>query len=150
MFIIVTLSAELSFMECFEKNKFLGQVSMGNLTYFLLNFSLVSRIFCKFSSVTQLCPTLNDPMDCYMPGLPVHHQLLKLAQTHVHWVGDAIQPSYSLSSPSPPAVNLSQHQGLFKGVSSSYRMAKVFRFQPQHQSFQCPPVLPSVLQRSFW
>ena len=69
-----------------------------------------------FSSVTQSFPTFCDPMDCSMPGLPVLHQPLELAQTHVHWVGDAIQPSHPLSSPSPPAFNLSQHQGLFKWV----------------------------------
>ena len=72
----------------------------------------------QFSLVTQLCPTLSDPMDCSMPGLPVHHQLLEFIQTHVHWIGDAIQPSHPLSSPSPPTFNLSQHQGLFKWVSS--------------------------------
>ena len=68
----------------------------------------------QFSSVTQLCPTLCDPTDCSMPGFPVHHQLLELAQNHVHRVSEAIQPSHPLSSPSPPAFNLSQHQGLFK------------------------------------
>ena len=68
----------------------------------------------QFSSVTQSCPTLCDPMDCNTPGLPVHHQLPEFTQTHVHWVSDAIQPSHPLSSPSPPAFNLSQHQGLFK------------------------------------
>ena len=67
---------------------------------------------------TQSCPTLCNLMNCSTPGLPVHHQLLELTQTHVHAVGDAIQPSHPLSSPSPPAFNLSQHQGLFKGVSS--------------------------------
>ena len=67
----------------------------------------------QFSSVAQLCPTLCDPMNRSTPGLPVHHQLLELAQTHVHWVNDAIQPSNPLTSPSPPAFNLSQHQGLF-------------------------------------
>ena len=71
----------------------------------------------QFSSVTQSCPTLFDPMDHSMPGLPVHHQLLELAQTHVHQVSDAIQPSHPLSSPSPPAFHLSQHQGLFEWVS---------------------------------
>ena len=65
-----------------------------------------------FSSV-QSCPALCNPMDCSMPGFPVHHQLLELAQTHVHEVSDAIQPSHPLSSPSPPAFNLSQNQGLF-------------------------------------
>ena len=71
----------------------------------------------QFSSVAQSCPTLCDPMDCSTPGLPVHHQLPEFAQTHVHWVGDAIQPSHPLSSPSPPAFSLSQHQGLFQWVS---------------------------------
>ena len=65
-------------------------------------------------SVTKPCTTLCDPMDCSTPGLPVRHQLLEFTQTHVHWVSDAIQPSHPLSSPSPPAFNLSQHQGLFK------------------------------------
>ena len=75
-------------------------------------------------------------MDCSTPGFPVHHQLPELAQTHVHWVGDAIQPSHSLSPPSPPALNLSQHQGLFQWVSSLHQVAKVLEFQLQHQSFQ--------------
>ena len=66
-----------------------------------------------------------DPMDCSAPGLPVHHQLLELTLTHVHRVGDAIQPSHRLSSPSPPAFSLSQHQGLFKGVSSLHQVASV-------------------------
>ena len=73
-------------------------------------------------------------MGCSMPGFPVHHQLPELAQTHVHQVSDTIQPSHSLSSPSPPAFNLSQHQGLFTWVSSSHQVAKVLEFQ--HQSFQ--------------
>ena len=93
-------------------------------------------LLLSFSSVAQLCPTLCDPMDCSMPGLPVHHQLLELAQAHVHRVGDAIQSCHPLSSPSPPAINLSQHQGLFKWVSSSHQVAKVLEFQLQHQSFQ--------------
>ena len=77
----------------------------------------------QFSSV-QLCPTLCDPMDCSTPGLSVLHQLPELAQTYVHQIGDAIQPSHPLSSPSPPAFNLSQHQGLFQWVSSSYQVAR--------------------------
>ena len=77
------------------------------------------------SSVTQSCPTLCDPMDCSMPGFPVHHQLPEFTQTHVPWVSDAIQPSHPLSSPSPPVFNLSEHQGLFKWVSSSHQVAKV-------------------------
>ena len=84
----------------------------------------------------QSCPTLCNPMDHSMPGLPVHHQIPEFTQTHVHWVGDAIQPSHPLSSPSPPTFNLSQHQGLFQWVSSSRQVAKVLEFQLQHQSFQ--------------
>ena len=83
-------------------------------------------------SVPQSCPTLCDPMDCSMPGFSVHHQLPEIAQTHVHWVGDAIQ-SHPLSSPSPLAFNLSQHQGLFQWVSSSHQVAKGLAFQLQHQ-----------------
>ena len=75
-------------------------------------------------------------MDCSTLGFPVHHQHPELAQTHVHWAGDAIQPSPPLSSPSPPAFNLSQHQDLFKWVSSSHQEAKVLEFQLQHQYFQ--------------
>ena len=89
----------------------------------------------NFSSVAQSCPTLCDLMDCSTPGFPVHHQLPEFTQTHAHWVGDAIQPSHSLLSPSPPTFNLSQHQGLFKWVSSSYQVAKVLEFQLQHQTF---------------
>ena len=79
----------------------------------------------QFSSVAQLCPILCDPMDCSTPGFPSHHQLSEFTQTHVHSFGDAIQPSHPLSSPSPPALNLSQHQGLFKWVNSSHQVAKV-------------------------
>ena len=93
----------------------------------------------QFSSVTQTCPTLCDPMNSSMPGLPVHHQLPESTQTQVHWVGDAIKPSHPLSSPSPPALNLSQHQSLFKWVSSSHQVVKVLEFQLQHQSFQWTP-----------
>ena len=78
----------------------------------------------QFSSFALFSLTLCDPMDCSMPGLPVHHQLLEFTQTHVHWVSDAIQPSHPLSSPSPPAFNLFQHQGLFQWVSSSHEVAK--------------------------
>ena len=88
---------------------------------------MVSLLFVlsQFSSVAQSCLTLCDPTDCGTPGFPVHHQLLELTQTYVHWVGDAIQPSHSLLSPSPPAFNLSQHQGLFQWVSSLHQVAKV-------------------------
>ena len=90
------------------------------------------------SSVQSLSPipTLYNPMDCSTPGFPVHHQLLELAQTHVHWVSDAIQSSHPLSSPFPPAFNLSQHQGLFQWVSILHQVARVLELQFQHKSFQ--------------
>ena len=93
----------------------------------------------QFSSVAQSYPTLCDHMNPSTPGLPVHHQLPEFTQTHVHRVGDAIQPSHPLSSPSPPAFNLSQHQGLFQWVNSLHEVAKVLGFQLQHQSFQWTP-----------
>ena len=97
--------------------------------------------FCsvQFSSVTQSCPTLCDPMNCSTPGLPVHHHLSEFTQTHIHWVGDAIQPSHPLSSPSPPAPNPSQHESLFQWVNPSHEVAKVLEFQLQHHSFQRNP-----------
>ena len=93
----------------------------------------------QFSSLAQSCPTLCDPMNHSTPGLPVHHQLPEFTQTHVHRVGDAIQPSHPLSSPSPPASNPSQHQSLFQWVSSSQQVVKVLELQLQHQSFQWTP-----------
>ena len=93
----------------------------------------------KFSSVAQSCPTLCEPMNPSTPGLPVHHQLLEFTQTHVHRVSDAIQLSHPLLSPSPPAPNPSQHQGLFQWVNSSHEVAKVLEFQLQHHSFQRNP-----------
>ena len=92
-----------------------------------------------WSSIQFSCSVMPDsfnPMDYSMPGFPVHHQLLELVQTHVHWVGDAIQPSHPLSSASLPAFYLSQHQGLFQWVKSSYQVAKVLELQLQHQFFQ--------------
>jgi len=92
-----------------------------------------SRVFfyttIQFSSVTQSWPTLCNPMNYSAPGLPVHHQLLESTQTHVHWVGDAIQTSHPLSSPSPPSLNLSQHQGLLQWVSSLHKVDKVWEFE---------------------
>ena len=90
----------------------------------------------QFSSVTQSCPTLCNPMNHSTPGLPVHHQLLEFTQNHVHRVSDDIQPPHPLSSPSPPAHNPSKHQGLFQWVSPSHEVAKVLELQLQHQSFQ--------------
>ena len=89
-----------------------------------------------FSSVAPTCLTLCNSMNCSTPGFPVLHYLPQFTQLHVHWVRDAIQPSHPLSSPSLPAFNLSQHQGLFQWVRSSHQVAKVLEFQLQHQSFQ--------------
>ena len=100
------------------------------------SLSLFSSVCVQFSSVALSCPTLWDPVDCSTPGFPVHHQLPEFTQTHVHWVGDAIQPSHPLLCPSPPAFNLSQHQGLSQWVNSLHQVAKVLEFQFQHQSFQ--------------
>ena len=126
----------------YKQNKSTFQTSRDSF-YNLLNQILLCftpKIFIcvtiQFSSVAQSCLILCDPMDCSTTGLPVHHQLLEPTQTHVHQVSDAIQPSYPLSSPFPPAFNLSQHQGLFQGVSSLHQVATVLEFQLQPQSFQ--------------
>ena len=95
-------------------------------------------------SVAKLCLTLRDPVDCSMPGFPVLHYHPEFAQTHVHWVGDAIQPSYSLLSPSP-AFNLSQNQGLFKWVSSPNQMAKYWSF-----SFSISPSSDTYIKSNHW
>ena len=108
----------------------------SNLSKFK-KIKIVSSIFSdhntmssvQFSSVTQSCPTLCDPMNRSTPGLPVHHQLLEFTETHVHRVSDAIQPSHPLSSPSPLAPNPSQHQSLFQWVNSLHEVAKVLEFQ---------------------
>ena len=99
---------------------------------FLLDLKLANGL----SSVTQSCLTLCNPMACIKPALPVHRQLPEFTQTQVHWVRDAIQPSHPLLSPSPPALNLSQNQGLFQWVDSSHQVAKVWEFQLRYQSFQ--------------
>ena len=99
--------------------------------WLILNFCSV-----QFSSVAQLCLTLCNPMDHSTPGLLVHHQIPEFTQIHVHQVSDAIQPSHPLLSSSPPAFNLSQHQGLFQWVSSLHQVANVLGFQLQHQPFQ--------------
>ena len=114
-----------------SSNSFLVD-SLGSTIYKILSLAnivlfLLSQF--QFSSVAQSCLTFCDPMNHSMPGLPVHHQLLESTQTHGHRVGDAIQPSHPLSSPSPPALNLSQYQGLFEWVISSHQVAKVLEFQ---------------------
>ena len=115
-------------VRCTEK------VGLGNAAIELkLKYRTVQSV--QFSSVAQSCPTLCNPVNCSTPDLPVYHQLSDFTQTHVHPVSDAIQPSHPLSSPSP-IFNLSQHQGLFKWVSSLHQVATVLELQLQHQSFQ--------------
>ena len=106
----------------------------------LFSWVFLSTFLPIISSVQSLSRVrLCDPMNHSTPGLPVLHQLPEFTQTHVHWVGDTIQPSHPLSSPSPPTFKLSQHQDLFKWVGSSHQVAKVLEFQLQHQSFQWTP-----------
>ena len=131
---------------CMQVKKQQLELDMEQQTASKLGKEYVKAVYChpayltymqsQFSSVQSLaqsCPTLCDPMNCSTPGLPIHHQLPEFSQSHVLWVGDAIQPSHLLLSSSPPALNLSQHQGLFKWVSSSHQVAKVLELQ--HQSF---------------
>ena len=106
----------------FENNLYSALCACSNSVNVRSNWLIVlfkSSVWVQISSVAQLCPTLCDPLNCSTPGLLVHHQLLELTQTHVHWVGDTIQPAHPLSSPSP-ALNLSEHQGLFQWVSFSH------------------------------
>ena len=113
--------------------KYLWQSLHEHLSVLSNSMDLNLSSSVQFSSVAQSCLTLWDPMNHSTPGLPVHHKLLEFTQTHAHRVSDAIQPSHPLSSPSPPAPNPCQHQGLFQRVNSSHEVAKVLEFQ--HQSF---------------
>ena len=118
---------------------FVGKVMsllLTTLSKFVIAFLPRSKCLRVFvvCSVAQSCLTLCDPVDCSTPGFPVLHHLLELAQTHFHWVGDAIQPSHRLSSPSPRAFNLSQPLGIFQWLSSLHQVAKVLGFQLQHKS----------------
>ena len=117
-----------------ERKKIERKRNNAAMNIFYINLNLC--VYFWFSSVAQLCQTLCNRTDCSTSGLLVHHQLPEFTQSHVHWVGDAIQPSHTLSSPSPPTFNLSQHQGLFKWVSSLHQVAKVLELHLQHQSFQ--------------
>ena len=133
---IIFLNRVAEFLFCVEEGC-LTIISISLLELglcYLIIYLFLSKLRCC-CSVLQSCLTLCNPMDCSTPDFPVLHHLLKFAQTHVHRVSDANQLSH-LSSPSPPAFNLSQHQGLFQSVSSSHQVAKVLELQLQHQSFQ--------------
>ena len=122
---------------------FSSTFSMGSYGFLFLCFGNTCGILVPCPSVSSVQSLSHvricDPMGCSTPGFPVHHQLLEVAQTHVHRVSSAIQPSHPLMSPLPPAFNLFQHQGLFHSVSSSHEVAKVLEFQLQHHSFQRNP-----------
>ena len=124
----------------FSSHRITLLIVIGLYISLFLNVLILKCVYSvQFSSVAQLCPTLCNPVNRSTPGLPVHYQLPEFTQTHVHRVGDAIQPSHPLSSSSPPAPNPSQHQGPFQWVNSSHEVAKVLEFQLQHQSFQWTP-----------
>ena len=130
-------------------------ISPSPSSLFQVSISLFSMSVSPFRSdqirsVTQLCPTLCDPMNHSTPGLPVHHQLPEFTETHVHRVSDPIQPSHPLSSPAPIAPNPSQHQSLFQWVNSSHEVAKVLEFQLQHHSFQRNPRAISPSEWTGW
>ena len=105
------------------------------LKFYSIKIWCIWKLSVQFSSIAQSCLIICNLLDCSMPGFPVHHQLPELTQTHVHWVSNAIQPSHALSSPSI-ALSISQYQGLFQWVSSSYQVATALEVQLQHQSFQ--------------
>ena len=115
-------------------------VQLGHEKYMYIRWDTTSQFNYRmsednmvFSSIQSFIRVrLCDPMNCSTPGLPAHHQLPESTQTHVHWVGNAIQPSHILSSPSPPSLKLSQSQGLSKWVNSSHQVSKVLKFQLQH------------------
>ena len=127
--------------QCHGQRSLEGLQRAGNdfwhVSKYLNNYILNKSV--QFSSVAKSCPTVCDPMNRSTPGLPVHHQLPEFTQTNVHQVGDVIQPSHPLSSPSPPAPNPSQHQGLFQWVNSSHEVANYW-------SFSLASVLPKNTQ----
>ena len=140
---IIILNFSFSFISIFAIKKIIASVPTSLFPFlgrqFIISYmhnETQSDYSIQFSSVTQSCPTLCDFMDCITPGFPVLHCLPEFAQTHVHWVNDAIQPSHPPLPSSPPAFSLSQHQGLFQWISSSHQVTEVLEFHLQHQSFQ--------------
>ena len=119
----------LSWVSYWPKLRKLLHRGFASVSSFAGSWDAINLGLVQFSSVAQSFPTLCNPMNRSMPGLPVHHQLPEFTQTHVHWVSDAIQPSHPLLSPSPPAPNPSQHHSLFQWVNSSREVAKVLEFQ---------------------
>ena len=124
-----TLSAQHYLVQKRDSVKLLRDYCNDTYSYLFVNS-------CNCCSVAQSCPTICDPMDCITPGFPALHYLPEFAQTHVHWAGDIIEPSHPLLPLSPPALNLSQQQGLFQWIGFSHHVVKVLELQLQHQSFQ--------------
>ena len=117
----------------------INQVKLFYNAWYDVRYGVLQTQVSSSIMSNRLC----NPMDCSMPVLPIHHQLPEFTETHVHWVGDTIQPFHPLPSPSPPTFHLSQHQGLFRWVSSLYQVVKLLEFQLQHQSCQWYPGLIS-------
>ena len=119
-----------------EQNSFVKEIWLICSTKFTFEIKNGNVYYHFCCSVANLCLTLCYPINCSMLGFPILHFLLEFAQTHVHWVSDAIQPSHPLPPPSPPDLNLSHYQGLFQWVGSSHQVAKILELQFQHQTFQ--------------
>ena len=130
-----TRVAPLLLFGCFQLDKYLLHLHSTLMSVIFLHTGLRFQLD-QFSSVAQSCPMICDPVDCSTPGIPVHHQLQKITQTHVLRVRDALQPSHLLLATSPLTFDLSQHQGLLQWVSCSHQGPKVLEFWLQHQSFQ--------------
>ena len=130
-----TRAALLLLFGYFQLDKHLLHRRSTQMTVIFLHIDLRFQLD-QFISVAQLCPMICDPLDCSTPGFPVHHQLQESTQTHVHRVGDALQPFHLLSAPSPPTFNLSQHESLFQLVSCLHQVVKVLELHLQCQSFQ--------------
>ena len=133
---LVSLDRASSRQVCREGVQYFEQLGDGCTSLRGILLLMPNKHLWLSCSVAESCPTLYDPTAWNTPGFPVLRHLLEFAQTHVHWVGDAIQPSHPLLSPSPSALNLSQHEGLFQWVGSSNQVAKVLEIQLQHQSFR--------------
>ena len=128
----------LAFPEILVHSIYLSSIYMYNTRFTLLtNFKMYNMLLLSCFSVTQLCLTLCSSMDCCTPGFFVRHYLSEFVQTHAHWVDGAIQPSHPLLPPFSPALNLSQHQGVFQWVSSSHQVTRVLQLQLQHQVLFC-------------
>ena len=132
IFCLIVIISSLHYIVCQCQIFLYCFLKFDNLEFLLIFKLFVIKPISSVQFSLSVVLTLYVPMNHSTPGLPVHHQLPEFTQTYVHWVSDAIQPSHPLSSSSPPAFNLSQHQGLFKWVSSSHHVAKILDYQLHH------------------